>query len=37
MIQGFVNVRREAILPLVVSNTNGKKEVVEPIIDRGFN
>jgi len=37
MIQGFVNVRREAILPLVVSNANGKKQVVEAVIDTGFN
>lgn len=37
MIQGFVNVRREAILPLVVSNANRKKQVVEAVIDTGFN
>jgi clan AA aspartic protease len=37
MIQGFVNVRREALLPLVVSNANGKKQVVEAVIDTGFN
>jgi len=33
----FVNLRREAILPLVVSNANGKKQVVEAVVDTGFN
>ena len=37
MIQGKVNPRCEAILPLVVGNGEGKKQVVDAVIDTGFN
>jgi len=37
MIQGTVNSRREAILPLVVGNASGQRQVVDTVIDTGFN
>jgi clan AA aspartic protease len=37
MIYGVVNLRREATLPLVVSNSNGQREVINTIIDTGFD
>ncbi len=37
MIQGVVNSRREAILPLVIGNTGGQKQVIDTVIDTGFN
>jgi clan AA aspartic protease len=37
MIQGVVSQRREAILPLVVGNPNGQRQVVDAVIDTGFN
>ena len=37
MIYGVVNLRREATLPLVVGNSSGQREVVDTVIDTGFN
>jgi clan AA aspartic protease len=37
MIYGAVNVRREATLPLVVGNSTGQREVINTVIDTGFN
>lgn len=37
MMQGVVNPRREATLPLVVGNTNGQRQVIDAVIDTGFN
>lgn len=37
MIQGTVNARREAILPLVVSNVSGQRQVIDTVVDTGFN
>ncbi len=37
MIYGVVNLRREATLPLVVGNSSGQREVVNTIIDTGFD
>lgn len=37
MIQGVVNPRCEATLPLVVGNKNGQRQVVDTVIDTGFN
>lgn len=37
MIQGVVNLRCEATLPLVVGNANGQRQVIEAVIDTGFN
>lgn len=37
MIQGTVNARREAILPLVVGNSSGQRQVIDTVIDTGFN
>ncbi len=37
MIQGVVSQSREAILPLVVGNATGQRQVVEAVIDTGFN
>lgn len=37
MIQGVVNARREAILPLVVGNTSGQRQLIDAVIDTGFN
>jgi clan AA aspartic protease len=37
MIHGVVNLRREATLPLVVSNSSGQREVIDTIIDTGFD
>ncbi len=35
--QGVVSQRCEAILPLVVGNANGQRQVVDAVIDTGFN
>jgi clan AA aspartic protease len=37
MMQGVVNLRREATLPLVVGNDNGQRQVIDTVIDTGFN
>lgn len=37
MIQGVVNLRREATIPLVVGNANGQRQVIDAVIDTGFN
>lgn len=37
MIYGVVHLRREATLPLVVSNSNGQRQVVDTVIDTGFS
>ena len=37
MIQGVVNQRCEAIVPLVVGNANGQRQVIDTVIDTGFN
>lgn len=37
MIYGVVNLRREATLPLVVSNSDGQRQVIDTVIDTGFS
>jgi clan AA aspartic protease len=37
MIQGVVNQRCEAILPLVIGNSTGQRQVLDAVIDTGFN
>jgi len=37
MIQGRVNELREAILPLVVGNASGQRQVINAVVDTGFN
>lgn len=37
MIQGVVNPRCEATLPLVVGNAYGQRQVIDAVIDTGFN
>lgn len=37
MIYGVVNLRREATLSLVVSNSNGQRQVIDTVIDTGFS
>jgi clan AA aspartic protease len=37
MIYGAVNLRREATLPLVVSNANRQQQVIDTVIDTGFS
>jgi clan AA aspartic protease len=37
MIQGKVNTHREALLPLVVGNASGSRQVVDTVVDTGFN
>lgn len=37
MIQGVVNLRREATIPLVVGNASGQRQVIDAVIDTGFN
>jgi hypothetical protein len=37
MIYGVVNLRREATLPLVVGNSTGQREVIDTVIDTGFD
>jgi clan AA aspartic protease len=37
MIQGVVNPRCEATLPLVVGNANGQRQLIDTVIDTGFN
>ena len=37
MIHGVVSSRCEAILTIVVGNTNGKRQFIEAVIDTGFN
>lgn len=37
MIYGVVNLRREATLPLVVGNSNGQPQVIDTVIDTGFD
>lgn len=37
MIYGVVNSRREATLPLVVGNSTGQREVIDTLIDTGFD
>jgi clan AA aspartic protease len=37
MIQGVVNSRCEAMLPLFVGNERGQRQLVDAVIDTGFN
>jgi clan AA aspartic protease len=37
MIYGVVNLRREATLPLVIGNSTGQQEVIDTVIDTGFD
>ena len=37
MIYGVVNLRREATLPLVVGNSNEQRQVIDTVIDTGFD
>lgn len=37
MIYGVVNLRREATLPLVVGNSSGQREIIDTVIDTGFD
>jgi clan AA aspartic protease len=37
MIHGVVNLRREATLPVVVGNSNGQRQLIDPVIDTGFD
>jgi clan AA aspartic protease len=37
MIYGVVNLRREATLPLVVGNSSGQREIINTVIDTGFD
>jgi clan AA aspartic protease len=37
MIHGVVNLRREATLPLVVGNSSGQREIINTVIDTGFD
>jgi clan AA aspartic protease len=37
MILGNVSLRCEAMLPLVVDNANGQQQVIDAVIDTGFN
>lgn len=37
MMQGVVNELNEATLPLVIGNTEGKRQLINAVIDTGFN
>lgn len=37
MIYGVVNFRREATLPLVIGNANGQTQLIDAVIDTGFD
>ena len=37
MMLGIVNQRCEAVLPIVVGNINGQRQVIDAVIDTGFN
>ncbi len=37
MMQGVVNQQYEATLPLVVGNAGGKRQLINAVIDTGFN
>jgi clan AA aspartic protease len=37
MICGVVNLRREATLPIVVGNSSGQREIIDVVIDTGFD
>jgi clan AA aspartic protease len=37
MIQGVVNWRCEAVLKLLVGNQEGQKQIIDAVIDTGFN
>jgi clan AA aspartic protease len=37
MIYGVVNLRREATLSLVVGNSSGQRELINTVIDKGFD
>jgi predicted aspartyl protease len=37
MIYGVVNLRREATLPLVVGNSSRQRQVIDTMIDTGFD
>jgi clan AA aspartic protease len=37
MIHGVVTLRREATLPLVVGNSNGQRQLIDTVIDTGFD
>jgi clan AA aspartic protease len=37
MILGNVSLRCEAMLPLVIDNANGQQQIIDAVIDTGFN
>jgi predicted aspartyl protease len=37
MMQGVVNLRREAMLTVVVGNSNRQLQAIDAVIDTGFN
>ena len=37
MMHGVVNLRREVTLPLVIGNSTGQREIIETVIDTGFD
>lgn len=37
MIHGVVNLRHEATLPLVITSSTGQREVIDTVIDTGFD
>ena len=37
MMQGVVNLRREATLTVVISNSNRQRQKIDAVIDTGFN
>jgi predicted aspartyl protease len=37
MIYGVINLRREATLPLVVGNSSGQQQVIDTVVDTGFD
>ena len=37
MIHRVVNLRREATLPVVIGNSTGQREVIDTVIDTGFD
>ncbi len=37
MIYGVISLRCEAMLPLVIGNSNGQQQVIDAVIDTGFN
>jgi clan AA aspartic protease len=37
MIQGVVNLRCEATLAVVIGNSSGQRQVIDTVVDTGFN